>query len=73
LPEGIYNLKRNEIIRGFRRFELILKTGRRFETENLCIYLLNENYKDGNFVKAGFVISKKKLKKLTTETESNVF
>jgi len=67
LTGKIYSLGREEIIRGYKAFENILINGKRSETEVLTSYSINLQEKSGINVKASFFISKKKLKKLTTE------
>lgn len=63
--EKIFTLGRNEIIRGFGVFEEILSNSKRFEVKDLAAFL-NISGSNSDFpVKVGFLLSKKKLKKLT--------
>jgi len=79
LPQKLYTLGRDEIIRGFGSFEKILTAGRRFEIDCLTAFVdreipaSNGAISSGETgiitpVKVGFILSKKKLKRLTIET-----
>ena len=64
-----YTLGRNEIIRGYGSFENILSNGKRLESGNIAAFF-NIKVEDSGFpVKVGFLLSKKKLKNHTIETE----
>lgn len=69
MKKKIYTLGRSEIIRGFGSFENILSNGKRLEYGNLAAFF-NVREEDSGFpVKVGFLLSKKKLKNHTIETE----
>jgi hypothetical protein len=63
-----YSLKREEILRGFDIFEDILTNSKKISFGCLSAYLNLTEMSPGIPVKAGFLISKKKLKKHTIET-----
>jgi len=64
----INSLKRNEILRGFGVFEDILSNSKKLSYGNLVSFVnLSDKITDCP-VKVGFLLSKKKLKKLTTGT-----
>jgi hypothetical protein len=66
------SLKRSEILRGFGVFENILLNSKKFSFNRLIAHLgYSEDMTDFP-VKAGFMLSKKKLKKHTIETGSGV-
>lgn len=63
----IYSLKRSEILRGFRSFDKIFEKSKKFYGENIIVYVQSAKHDNNNFpVKAGFFISKKKLKNRTS-------
>jgi RNase P protein component len=68
LSRKIFSLNREEIVKGYKTFETILNTGFKTDSEFLTSYSLISGEQTGINVKAGFFISKKKLKKLTKET-----
>ena len=79
MPQKLYTLGRDEIIRGFGSFEKILAGGRRFEIDCITAFVSREipvlnssefSGEAGNItpVRVGFILSKKKLKRLTIET-----
>lgn len=79
MPRTHYTLSRSEIIRGFGSFEGILASGKRFENAHLAAFvnseipLLNHAVLSGENkystpVRVGFILSKKKLKKLMIGT-----
>jgi len=63
-----YTLGRNEIIRGFGIFESLLNNSKRFEAGDLSGFVNISNDNTDFPVKVGFLLSKKKLKNLTTAT-----
>jgi len=78
LKKKIYTLGRDEIIRGFGAFEDVLSNSKKFEEGSITAFLniscdeagfparLRRDF--GGQLKVGFLLSKKKLKKLTIET-----
>lgn len=64
----VYSLGKEEIIRGFKAFESVLNTGFRTDSGNLSSYSVILPEQTGINVKAGFFVSKKKLKKLIIGT-----
>jgi len=64
----INSLKRNEILRGYGVFEDILSNSKKFTFNNLVSFINIPNEKPDFPVQVGFLLSKKKLKKLTTGT-----
>jgi hypothetical protein len=78
LGKKIYTLGRNEIIRGYRSFENILKNSRRLETRYLTGFVklygddeVKYGFSQGDVsvkVKVGFLLAKKKLKNHTNAT-----
>ena len=69
----INSLKPNEILRGFGVFEDVLSNSKKLSFKNLVSFV---NVRDKNTdcpVQVGFLLSKKKLKKLTTETGFAVY
>ena len=64
----VYTLARNEIIRGFGIFENLLKNSKKFESGSITGFVNISNDNTGFPVKVGFLLSKKKLKNLTTGT-----
>jgi len=69
----INSIKRSEILRGFGVFEDILSNSKKFTYNNLVSFLNISNEKPDFPVQVGFLLSKKKLKKLTTGTESAAY
>lgn len=69
MKKKIYTLDRNEIIRGFGSFENILTNGKRIESGNLAAFFNVRGGDSGFPIKVGFLLSKKKLKNHTIETE----
>jgi hypothetical protein len=61
-------LKRNEILRGFGVIEEVLANSRKITSEDLTAHLNFTDNAERIPVKVGFVVSKKKLEKLTTGT-----
>ena len=59
----IYTLSRSEIIRGFNVFQEILSGSQKVTYKKLTAYINYTDVDPGFSVKAGFLISKKKLKK----------
>ncbi len=68
MKKKLFTLGRNEIIRGFGSFENILSNSKRFESEYIAAFINISEDSSGFPVKAGFLLSKKKLKKHTTGT-----
>jgi len=68
LKKKIYNLGRNEIIRGFGSFDSVLAKGLRVEAGHIAAFFEVSESKSDFPVKVGFLMSKKKLKNHTIET-----
>jgi hypothetical protein len=65
-----YTLGRDEILRGYGVFEHILTNSVKINSGSLSAFLniCSKSIETGFPVKVGFLLSKKKLKKLTTGT-----
>jgi len=68
LTKILNSLKRTEILRGYGVFEEVLSNSRRFSFNNLILYAGYSGELTEFPVKVGFLLSKKKLKKLTIGT-----
>jgi hypothetical protein len=75
LKSKLYTLGRNEIIRGYGSFENVLANSKRIESGSVTAFVnvtgwpTDFSQGDKNLpVKVGFLLSKKKLKNLTTGT-----
>jgi len=64
----INSLKRDEILRGFGVFEEILANSKKLTSGNLVSFVNFSDKITDCPVQVGFLLSKKKLKKLTTGT-----
>ena len=64
----IFTLGRDQVVRGFGVYEQILSNSKKFETGNLTAFLNISDSKTDFPVKVGFLLSKKKLKKLPKGT-----
>jgi RNase P protein component len=73
LTNRINTLKRSEIIRGFRSFEQVLQNSKKIDNCDISAYLNICKEISEPLVKVGFLVSKKKLKNLTTGIVSEGF
>jgi len=66
----IFTLGRDQVVRGFGVYEQILSNSKKFESGNLTAFLNISDSMTDFPVKVGFLLSKKKLKKLPRGTAS---